>query len=445
MDTFVREKYYQVPDYKDTLHDWLAKGRRWDIEYQGYLSNHLTHNWVVMGGVGASEKYMQWWQDLYTNVLDEKPAREPGDLEPPREFPVDYTTITEANWRNNIQTTRVAFTAYRDFFDARLQELGLSETLQQYLPPLLPGLVGAAFHAVIHTGWATDVESLNMAGEGLAYMATSFQPLATNPPFQLPQPLWSTEGKNIVEATLEFLARDDIEAMTEIANKASKTEDYVKLNKGGFQQRIITFDDPRLPLGNKLNEIGSIYMPELSQPLSGVVEQVTVLTAAALHGSDNEFFVLHGLTSLHGVLYLLPHIDPAARRDALVYWWRGVIATMIVQDRPGLDKTVELLQEWQAKCDRENQKAYTLTESENSWWRTTIESTLCSRDEHVPKAVYALWRWSAWNAFPETTIRIFETTVRNLVRPHPSGHVDENLWFAKSFSKASKEKERMYD
>lgn len=133
MDTLVREKYYQVPDYKDTLHDWLAKGRRWDIEYKGYLSNHLTHNWVVMGGVGASEEYMQWWYDLYTNVLEEKPTREPGDLEPPREFPVDYTTITEANWRNNIQTTRVAFSAYRDFFDDRLQKLGLSQTLQEYL------------------------------------------------------------------------------------------------------------------------------------------------------------------------------------------------------------------------------------------------------------------------------------------------------------------------
>ncbi|MEM9510298.1 MAG: questin oxidase family protein [Cyanobacteria bacterium P01_E01_bin.35] len=445
MNTFVREKYYQVPNYKDTLHDWLAKGRRWDIEYQGYLSNHLTHNWVVMGGVGASEEYMQWWQDLYTNVLDEKPAREPGDLDPPREFPVDYTSITEANWRNNIQTTRVAFSVYRDFFDARLQKLGLSQTIQQYLPALLPGLVGAAFHAVIHTGWATDVESIDMAGEGLAYMATAFQPLATNNPFQPPQPLWSTEGKNIIEATLEFLTRDDIAEMTETAIATSETEDYVKLNKGGFQQRIITFDDPRLSLGNKLNETGSIYMPDLNRPLTKVIEEATVLMAAALHGSDNEFFVLHGLTSLHGVLCFLPHIDPVARRDALVYWWRGVMATMVVQNRPGLDKTVELLKEWQAKRDRESQAAHTLTEAENGWWLTTINSILCSRDEHVPKAVYALWRWSAWSAFSKPTVKVFETAARNIVRPHSSGHVDENLWFAKSFSEASKEKELMYD
>lgn len=54
MDTVVKEEYYQVPDYKNTLHNWLAKGRRWDIEYKAYLSNHLTHNWVVMGGAGAT-------------------------------------------------------------------------------------------------------------------------------------------------------------------------------------------------------------------------------------------------------------------------------------------------------------------------------------------------------------------------------------------------------
>ena len=441
----VTEKYYQVPDYKDTLHDWLAKGRQWDIEYQAYLSNHLTHNWVVMGGVGASEEYMQWWQDLYTNVLQEKPAREPGDLETPREFPVDYTAITEANWRNNIQTTRIAFPAYRDFFDARLQTLGLSKTLKLYLPELLPGLAGAALHPLIHTGWATDVESLDMAGEGLAYMATSFQPLATNSPFNPPENLWSTNGQNIIEATLEFLTRDDIEEMTKIANDISETKEYTRLNRGGFQQRMITFDDPRLPLGDRLNEIGSVWMPDLDRPLTEVVEQATALSAAALHGSNNEFFVLHGLTSLHAVLCLLPHLNPSDRRDALVYWWRAVMATMVVQDRPGLDKTVDLLNQWQSKRDRQNNNAHSLTDKEDSWWRTSIKSTLCSRDEHVPKAAYALWRWSAWGAFSKTTVELFETTVRNIIKSHPSGHVDKNLWFARSFSEASKEKERMYD
>ena len=89
--------------------------------------------------------------------------------------------------------------------------------MRSAIPPLLPGLVGAAFHAVIHAGWATDVESIDMAGEGLAYMATAFQPLATDNPFEPPQ-LWSTEGKNIIEATLEFLTRDDIEEMTRAKN-----------------------------------------------------------------------------------------------------------------------------------------------------------------------------------------------------------------------------------
>ena len=445
MNTNVKETYYQIPNYHKNTHKWLAKGRRWHIEYKKYLSNHLTHNWVVMGGINASEEYMQWWQDLYTNVLEEKPAREPGDLETPKKFPVDYTEITEANWRNNIQTTRIAFPAYRDFFDSRLKELGLGKTIQQYLPTLLPGLAGAALHPLIHTGWAVDVESLDMAGEGLAYMATSFQPLATDSPFEPPQNLWSTDGQNVIEATLEFLTRDDVAEMTQIANDASETEEYQKLNRGGFQQRIITFDDPRLPLGEKLNGTSAIYMPDISQPLTEVIEQATVLTAAALHGSNNEFFVLHGLTSLHGLLALLPHLDPGDRRNALVYWWRAVMATMIVQDRPGLDKTVNLLNEWQVRRDKGDSHAEKFTEEKNNWWHTSIESTLCSRDEHVPKAVYALWRWSAWSVFPKATVELFEATARNIIKSHPSGHVDENLWFAKSFSEASKERELMYN
>lgn len=139
-------------------------------------------------------------------------------------------------------------------------------------------------------------------------------------------------------------------------------------------------------------------MPPENEPLTDIIEKLTAFAASSLLASDNEFFVLHDLTSLHGVLCLLPHLDPADRRGALVHWWREAIS-----------------------------------------------SVLCSRDEHVPKATYVLRRWSAWGAFRPASEDLLQRAARNIVAPNESGEIHENLWFAKSFSKASEEKERAYD
>lgn len=77
-----------------------------------------------MAAVDASDAQMQWWEDLYNFQLQEEPAREPGALEEPRAPLPDEIQITDENWREHLQITRQAYPAYRDFFDARVAELG---------------------------------------------------------------------------------------------------------------------------------------------------------------------------------------------------------------------------------------------------------------------------------------------------------------------------------
>lgn len=438
------ENYYRAPDCKPEVHKWLARARKWDIEYKAYLSNHIAHNWVVMGGVKAPEETFQWWEDLYSNQLGEKPSREPGDLEEPRQYPGDYTVINRLNWRNNVQSTRVAFPAFRDFFDQELETMGIEKTLCTYLPELLPGLAGAALHPLIHAGWAADVKNADMLGEGLAYMATSYQPLATSEPHKPPENLWAEDGSDILDATVKYLTDPKVEEWTATAADASETSDYKAVNRGGFQHRIMAFNDPELDLAASLNDIGPVALPPLEESLTASIEQLTALAASCLLASDNEFFVLHGLTSLHGLLVMLPHLEPKDRRDAIVYWWRAFLATMVVQNRPCLDQALEIYSEWSNKKADAPEPAV-LTEERSAWWVDSISSVLKSRDEHVPKAVYVLWRWSAWSAFGSESSQLFERAARNLVRPHPSGEAHQHLWFAKSFSEASKEKEHQYD
>ena len=420
--------YYVAPKMGASLRDRIARSREWDMEYGGYLSNHLTHNLVVMSAAGASEQRLQWWEDLYTNRLDEKPAREAGDLDLSRTRRDDEVVITKHNWRDHLSTTRIDILAYRDFFDAQIAEHGIAAAVRDHLPALLPGLAGAALHPLIHTGWGVEAGSPEMVADGLAYMATAHQPLGTDSRHRPPDPLWSPHAPGPVDAALSFLSRAQARGLSHIAHAASQAPAYLHLNRGSFQPRLIAFDDPDLPLAAALNAAGPVGLPDLDEPLVGAIEETTALIAAALRGSGNEFFVLHGLTSLHAVLVLVPNLEPPDQRLALAHWWRAAIATVVAQDLPGLSETAEILADW--RIERSKPTAGAPEAADGAWWAAVLDEAMWSLDEHVPKAAYVLWRWTEWQAFSDATTGLFQKVAKSLVKPHPSGQLHENLWIS---------------
>ncbi|MGM8888111.1 questin oxidase family protein, partial [Psychrobacter sp. 1U2] len=250
-------------------------------------------------------------------------------------------------------------------------------------------------HPVIHTGWAVDVESDNMAAEGLAYMATAFQPLATGAHHSLYQ-LWSPDAPHPIDMLEQILADDSLSQLTKRAVQLSQTEDYKQLNRGGFQQRLITFDNPNEPMAQFLNDKVVLKLPETGNNLTNSIEALTVMAASIVYGSDNEFFIIHGLTSLHSVLCVLPHLNELAQRDALGYWFRALVATFIIQDRPNHKNTLAIIKRWQA--DKNTSNNHQLSDDDKAWWLQTLQATTDSLDEHVPKTVYVLKRWAEWQA-----------------------------------------------
>ena len=430
--------FYSKPSYSKHLHKWLKRGRNWHIEYDDYLSNHITHNWIALDAAGVGEDKMQWWQAVYINEGVVKgtdkdalsTTRETGMLTPPRKNALDYTAITEANWLNNLQTTRIGFEAYRDFFDAKITELGLGACLKRYYPSLSEGMAGAALHPVIHTGWAVDVESDDMAAEGLAYMATAFQPLATGTNYSSYQ-LWLPDAPNIIEALKRILKDDRVPQLEKDANTLSKTEDYTRLNRGKFQQRLITFDNPNEPMAQFLNEMVTLRLPDINEDLTESIEKLTVIAAAAVCSSDNEFFIVHGLTSLHAVLCVLPRLDRTAQRNALGYWFRALVAVIIIQGSPGVKDALIMLDKWDARKHKEKTGEYQLDDEQKAWWLQILQSTTNSLDEHVPKTVYVLKRWAEWQVFSKASHDIFAKAACHIATPNENGRLEDNLWFSR--------------
>jgi hypothetical protein len=290
-------------------------------------------------------------------------------------------------------------------------------------------MAGAAMHAVIHTGWAVDVESDNMASEGLAYMATAFQPLATGTHHSQHQ-LWSPDAPNAIDALKQILINDSVSQLTKRADELSRTDDYERLNRGSFQQRLITFDNFNEPMAQFLNDNVILRLPNIGSDLTASIEELTVIAASAVYSSDNEFFIVHGLTSLHAVLCVLPHLDEMAQRQALAYWFRALIATMIIQGNPDSKNTLTALKTWQAEKNISNN--HQLSDDDKAWWLQTLQSTTDSLDEHVPKTVYVLKRWAEWQAFSKASHDIFAKTALNIATPHKEGKLHENLWFSNS-------------
>lgn len=77
---------------RETTRDLLLKAHeRFDIEYGGFLSNHMTHGLMALDMLGASsERLASWFQEYIkhdVNGSQLEPAQSPGDL-----------TIDENNW-----------------------------------------------------------------------------------------------------------------------------------------------------------------------------------------------------------------------------------------------------------------------------------------------------------------------------------------------------------
>jgi hypothetical protein len=402
------------------LAPWLSPlldtAAQFDIEHHGMLSNHLTHNWVCLAATGASEEDARWWQRHYLGQLAEPHPRHTGGPEPAL-IPDPGVMIDDASWLNYVNDSRRNYAEMLSFVRARMRRFGRSKTMQMFIPPLLPGLAGAALHPLIHIGWALEADHDDMLAEGIAYLASINQCLGVKGGLD-GMDLWSPDGIDIMTASSAYLTTARDAGHGALAQLRSREPQYERRGRGSFQHRMMTFNDPDLPLGDVLDAAGPLGLAALNAELLPAVDDAAALATAAYLASDCEFYVLHGLTSLHATIVLLGHLDAVDQRRALAFWWRAAMATYVVEDLPGLDKCFDVLQTGPSSVE------------ENFDWDDVHTRARRSLDEHVTKAVYSLWRWATSGLFSARTVSLCELAARHQVRPYRSGRVHENIWFA---------------
>jgi hypothetical protein len=152
-----------------TLDEALQRLRDTGPERDGWLSNHAPMAVEALAHNGHGEE-IDRWIDAYRDRLEEAPR--------------GITPIPRQEWRDPLgDPTRTG--DWIAFFARETRETPWRHVLATWWPRLLPGIAAGATHGVIRVGHAVrallDEETtprVDELGQGLAYWASRWQPLA---------------------------------------------------------------------------------------------------------------------------------------------------------------------------------------------------------------------------------------------------------------------------
>ncbi|KAI0207802.1 hypothetical protein LSAT2_007545, partial [Lamellibrachia satsuma] len=144
--------------------------RKYYIEYNGFLSNHLSHGIIALRRLGATRDRIERFIDLYSRRL-ESPASHAGKTSPAtdkRTPPVE-----------DLLGARASYYILVDHYTDLLAALNQSTAglIRDEFPKLSDGLVGSTYHGLIHLGYGFAAGNSRLVCEGLAYLHHSHMPL----------------------------------------------------------------------------------------------------------------------------------------------------------------------------------------------------------------------------------------------------------------------------
>jgi Questin oxidase-like len=238
----------------------LEKNRLYDAQFGGGLTNHLPMALVALHGMGASESRLCAYFEGYKPRLNSKPAA--------------ALPITQASWSSALGTHR-RYSDHLAFFEDNVVQQGHELLLRTYLPALLEGVAGGAFHGVIRLAYAVEADDPLEVAAALAYFSDVFLPVGA--------------------ATDRVGASEPLEVMRQMRLSPTLSR---RVREGS-----LIFD--------RLQEIAS--EPAFLEFISGVsCRDVTLqqLARAAIlsYASTDDFTLLHVVTGCHALRVLSPYL-----------------------------------------------------------------------------------------------------------------------------------------
>ncbi|KAF4754540.1 hypothetical protein FOZ62_025938, partial [Perkinsus olseni] len=284
--------------------DLCTYGRRHNIEYNGYFTDHSPYLSISLARSGAGSN---------ATIDDFMKYEERLDPAVPPDVPINNVSDVE----RYVNSKREHYGSFLKYFDSEVRDAAsLDDVVRAHFPRVRRGLGGAAFHPLILTGVALEAENGLLLAEGLAYLH-----VRTMRDYDSEEASMVTPGTSGSPGEVLFNFTEAVSEMLPLPSGTARADFLTKPELSGvlLKQRV--------------------DWPEDFEGLQRVIsEQLVPLAAAALYYSDNEFFVLHGWTSLYALARLVPHLGAAnvdTARSAVDSWFRAYMAAFAQRGLPG--------------------------------------------------------------------------------------------------------------
>lgn len=297
---------------------------RHDIEWGGFLTNHLAHGLISLDALGASRSLMERFHGTYVDRLTE---RRPSSAGSPR--------LKQSSLRTMPLGRRQHFGPIERAFDQETAgdaPAHLRAVVATHFPRLVDGLAGAAFHALIHLGTGVRMECRSLVTEGLAYLAHSWLPVGGKTA--------ALQGAGVGKMS----ALECFEAVRREGRLQQRLVDawpaVSGLPTGYFQRCMHAF------AGVDGSEATAAAVAELractdrcALPASPEDAGALLLDASLqlyVRSPGNDYFLLHGVTAAFNLCTLLPLLEPAVALRACRQMLMALVATYVAQRCPAL-------------------------------------------------------------------------------------------------------------
>lgn len=372
----------------------LLNDRTYDIEFQGYLTNHVKHAVIALERLEASSTRVREYWDSYTHLT---PYRIPLETVPqPWDDVRPVTTTQWKEWRGQKRDWQAQVVFLENELVSRYDG-DTHKLVADYAPDVLNGWVGALTHTIIHLGWALDAASSSwMVLEGLAYLNFAHVGLDDS------MLQWNahddpTPMDSLMRVATVWQEKDLGETWIHKAKTSYDETFHPELVPAGFQwEAAKVLDQPHAVATELPTWITETSPTKLWESLYRAA--VYLFLATRDDRGNGNFIVLHLLTSLWGLEQTLIVIDDdEVTCTAIAHYYAGLVCLLSTAAK-GFPSAVAL-------ATVQTSFPTTAVDAVDTDWTDTVKVGIAQEEEHNIKLVYVmreLWnRYGRWNGFSE--------------------------------------------
>eukprot|EP01060_Flectonema_neradi_P019745 TRINITY_DN270_c0_g3_i1.p1 TRINITY_DN270_c0_g3~~TRINITY_DN270_c0_g3_i1.p1 ORF type:complete len:427 (+),score=97.61 TRINITY_DN270_c0_g3_i1:31-1311(+) len=355
-------------DVQEAADGMMRELRKYCIEYDGFFSNHIS--WVVVPllrcDVGVDE--MRTRADRYA-------TRRKLDLV--ADLPKSDAVITCDNINTFVNPYLKDIDALIEFFDKEVDSHGMEESIRTHLPRVIRGCGAGAFHPILQVGLGIESKSPALVSEGLAYMHAR---------------CWREADQQQIDASGHQSLFETIQKWCDITIATKDTIQSECFDKQFYSPRPETGGFQLKSLGclTGLEAFKSPLRLPKEEDLRSELLSMFLFVSAATKGSGNNFFVLHGLTSLWACWHIIENVTMSyeLKCEIVGSWMRGFLSAFVAQGLPGLSEVVRLLGCFINGNLSDVVGKEPLPETAN--WESIIKTAIPYDEEHILKGVWMM-------------------------------------------------------